>query len=167
MSSKHPHRPLCLSSKCSYLILGFPQHLRLCNLYSHSGISSQDLQAGLILVAILLPQLPVLFCFLSFKNAFSRTYQPIGPIVSALVFPRLASFSNSSMAFLLGKGKISEKQSPTHFWKSLLHEQNLAGTTILKMTNSLQYKTETETPLSLSLCVCACMQVCTRMCVLL
>lgn len=73
---------------------------------------------------ILLPQPPgfVVACFLSFKEAYLRTYQPIGPIVSALVFPRFASFSNSSMAFLWGKGKMSEKQPQMDFWKSLLHD---------------------------------------------
>jgi hypothetical protein len=49
---------------------------------------------------------------------YPRTYQPIGPIVSALVFPRFASFSSSSMAFLMGKRRKFENQSYTKFGKS-------------------------------------------------
>lgn len=47
----------------------------------------------------------LIYVSLSFKEDDSRTYQPIGPIVSALVFPRFASLSSSSIAFLGGKGK--------------------------------------------------------------
>lgn len=42
----------------------------------------------------------VLIRNLLFVPARGHFIQPIGPIVSALVFPRFASFSNSSMAFL-------------------------------------------------------------------
>lgn len=45
----------------------------------------------------------------SFKEDYSSTHQPIGPIVSALVFPRFASLSSSSIAFLVGKRKKFER----------------------------------------------------------
>lgn len=48
----------------------------------------------------------VLIRNLLFVPARGHFIQPIGPIVSALVFPRFASFSNSSMAFLLHTGSI-------------------------------------------------------------
>lgn len=50
-----------------------------------------------------------IYMSLNFKEDDSRTYQPIGPIVSALVFPRFASLRSSSIAFLVGKRKKFER----------------------------------------------------------
>ena len=76
----------------------------------------------------------LLFCF---KEDHSRTYQPIGPIVSALVLPRFASLSNSSIAFLMGRKIELRGSHTTEFLKiSLFHICDLVERTAFETQNA-------------------------------